>query len=184
MPDASVPKTGEKEGYYWLSVRTDARLLGQTVKNVPALFLGKVVAITLFDSGPLTPGDDEIAMGWHRTGDVLWTTSIKDPAVLPYAGWDEWYVFDKEKELPKFDVLTNYSSFRLDDLAAVLRENPNWDKSVLDFDMKLQDTFWRQVKILQPLSFLAENDAFFNFATREAALCRKVEECCRRHARF
>ena len=169
--------TGVRAGYRWVCVPTFGTILGRLITEIPRTAVGKVVAITSFDSGPTTPSKDEKARGWHCVGDVLWTSCIEDPLDLPFADWVEWYIFGEERDLPGLQVLVNYGDFRLDDPQVILKANPTWDRYLFDTQLKLQQVFWRQLSEFRPLSFVAEGD-HFNFATQDPALGEDVARWC------
>ena len=164
--------TGERGQYRWMTIYTQYPLLSLLLKGVPELVKGKCVAITSFDGGPLTPNQEERERGWHCVGDVLWTTPINDPSLIPDDNHDEWYIFDDEINLGEVANFVNYGEFVLDDpekIAERLQENPTWDRVIIQEEIErkktLQDRFWRQIKKYNPVSFVAEGDTF-NLATR------------------
>ena len=65
----------------------------------PEVVLGKYVAITSIDSGPLVPTDEEIAAGWESRGRIACSPKVESVESLPRAGWDEWYIFGNPTDL-------------------------------------------------------------------------------------
>ena len=127
----------------------------------------------------MSPSDKERAAGWHRVGDVLWTSRIRKPRVLPCAGYDEWYVFEAERELPELQVFVNYLGFQLEDPTRILEADPTWDRASFDVLVELQRAFWVQMKTCKPLSYLADDD-YLNVVTQDVVLHRRVVEWCKR----
>ena len=81
--------------YEWLVTDQQFDLL----QISPEVVLGKYIAITSIDSGPLVPTDDETAAGWESRKKVAYSPKIQGVAEVPSAGWDEWYIFDKPVDL-------------------------------------------------------------------------------------
>jgi hypothetical protein len=52
---------GNTHNYYWIEGNEFS--LRDLVTNSPQLFIGKTVAITVYDSGPLFPNDEEKKLG-------------------------------------------------------------------------------------------------------------------------
>ncbi|MGI8748084.1 MAG: hypothetical protein ACR2J4_07035 [Deinococcus sp.] len=79
---------GEHMIYRWIEVR-DFELWSLT-DLVPALVVGKRVAITSFDSGPLQLQPNERVEGWTERNDIALSPLIHDPTMIPSDNWDEW----------------------------------------------------------------------------------------------
>jgi hypothetical protein len=134
---------------------------GNLVEACPEIVHNRLVAITSFDAGPLVPDDNEVRAGWRRVGDVLWTAAIEDPAVLPTAGYDEWYVFDEPIGLSSIEVFVNRLGFCLGDELSDATDRAE-ARSVVA-------AFWAQMSRLRPAAYLADG-CLFNFASRDAQL--------------
>jgi hypothetical protein len=65
----------------------------------PEVVLGKYIAITSIDSGPLVPTDEETAAGWESRGKVAYSPKVQKIKGLPREGWDEWYIFANPADL-------------------------------------------------------------------------------------
>jgi hypothetical protein len=160
---------GSCSGYFWLS--SPGAFLRQVVSAVPELVLGRVVAITSFDSGPLKLTDDEIAAGWSCHDGVAISPPVADVSAVPADQYDEWYIFaDRVPLIPKLEVFVNYGSFSLaPPSASRLLQDPTWDKVALQESERvvseMQARFWAQLTALNPLGFVAEGD-YLNLATR------------------
>lgn len=86
---------GSQGLYEWLVTDENFDLL-QLCQEV---VLGKYVAITSIDSGPLVPTDKQTAAGWQSRGKIAYSPKIQNAEELPRGGWDEWYVFDNPTDL-------------------------------------------------------------------------------------
>jgi hypothetical protein len=80
---------GSQGVYEWLV--TDQQL--DLLQLCPDVVLGKYIAITSLDSGPLVPTSEENAAGWESRGKIAYSPKIQNGASLPRAEYDEWYIF-------------------------------------------------------------------------------------------
>ena len=88
--------TGENNGYQWLvSTDSDCDLL----RLCPAVVVGKHVAITSFDSGPLALREQEQAAGWRTHGGIAYSPKIQDSSIVPQEYFSEMYVFEQATDL-------------------------------------------------------------------------------------
>jgi hypothetical protein len=81
--------------YEWLVTDQEFDLL----QLCPEVVLGKYIAITSIDSGPLVPTDKEKAAGWESRGQIAYSPKLESVESLPRAGWDEWYIFGSPTDL-------------------------------------------------------------------------------------
>ena len=86
---------GSQGLYQWLVTDQQFDLL----QICPEVVLGRYIAITSIDSGPLAPTEEETAGGWATRGKVAYGRTIQNIKALPRAGWDEWYIFDDPTDL-------------------------------------------------------------------------------------
>ena len=86
---------GSHGQYEWLVTDQQFDLL----QISPDVVLGKYVAITSFDSGPLVLTEEEKAAGWDSRSKVAYSPKVQNVASLPRAGYDEWYIFDDPIDL-------------------------------------------------------------------------------------
>ena len=173
---------GQDGDYQWITFPHHRGTLGQLLRSVPGLVIGKVIAITALDSGPATPSEDERGLGWSRIGTILWTAPITNPCQLPIAGYDEWYIFETESDLTAVEVFVNYGGWTLQKLADPrdeLKANPTWDRVAAEAGMRqdsdLKGRFWNQLKKHRPLSLVADGD-WFNLVTRDPSLFEEVQK--------
>lgn len=151
-------RTGYKSGFWVVEWSDDLdQSLWKFVSQFPEVVLGKRVAITSFDSGPLVPSQDEYANGWEKRGDVAISPVVESIEDVPSAGFDEWYVYSSEVSNAPTQSFVNYSGFApLDEASAQV------------------DDFWTQVVNCQPLHIIGEGDPTMFFATRDQAVFEKV----------
>lgn len=81
---------GTHEAYDWLCTRDHG--IGDLLRACPQAVVGKFVAITSFDSGPLALSDVENASGWESRQNIAYSPAVVDAATLPHDLYDEWYV--------------------------------------------------------------------------------------------
>jgi hypothetical protein len=129
--------------------------LGDLIRQLPELVLGRHVAIAWSDSGSYYLSAHEIADGWHRVGDFAISPLITDIAQLPTPGFDEWYIFE---HLPDCATLSRFST--------AIAFAP-----FADFGMA--DPFWSQVQELQPMHAL-HGGVDLLLITQDAAMLESV----------
>ena len=165
--------TGSHGPFQWLT--TGQHDLGTVLQLCPQAFLGKYVAVTSFDSGPLVPKDEELSLGWQTRNHIAYSPEIKSVEKLPYGycgGFDEWYVFNASTDLGRLvegnifeaqlqsghvAVFVNYGGFALH--APMMQD--------------LLDLFWPQLERISPESYVADGDVL-NFVSRDKDLFASV----------
>ncbi|HKG93141.1 MAG TPA: hypothetical protein VKA84_14650 [Gemmatimonadaceae bacterium] len=152
---------GRHEDYHWL-VSAELDLHG-LLRACSGCVVGRFVAVTAFDSGPLGLLPEEAAAGWRRVGDVAFSPRVPSPDALPTAGYDEWYVF-REPPAPfeVADTFVNYAGFTLRDSA----------------ERRLRERFWAELARLRPVAYLSEGGNLV-VATRDAADFAAIERWAR-----
>jgi len=180
--------TGSHGNYDWLTTQRD---LGELLRLCPELVLGKYLAVTSRDSGPLHITDSERGAGWISRGGIAYSPQIESvEGVLQLgvgrcAGFDEWYVFNSPADLGEISfgnifeanlepgrvaVFVNFRGFRVDDL------DPAWQP--------LTNLFWTQLAWIQPESYIADGYSCLTvvssdkplFATLRRALSKDPDE--------
>lgn len=135
--------------------------------------MGKRVAVTALDSGPLVLTDREVELGWTMQGRVAISPVVQKVKGLPDAdGYDEWYVFDSVPRPGDIKVCTNFP-FSLTEERAIAQQSEH-----------LLEGFWRQLKGLNPESYLAWNQDAFLFACRDHGLFERTAAACRELGRI
>lgn len=160
---------GSQGVYDWLVSDRDFELL----QICPQVVLGKYVAITSIDSGPLVPAEKETATGWQGRGRIAYTPPVRNVEEIPSAGWDEWYIFDKP-----FNLGTSH-------LAENIFEGPQQNGHVSVFvnygfalhpperAKGLATLFWPQIERIRPESYVADND-YLTFVSANKTLFASV----------
>jgi hypothetical protein len=163
---------GARDGYRWYQSAQPS--LGELLDRVPSLVVGRYVAVTSYDSGPLRLGEDEHRIGWTSSEAVAYSPHIANPREIPTDGYDEWYVFRRTTSLERPEVFVNYGRFGLQSPGPFLdRLDPTWDSSLAreqdDWLATCQRRFWNQLARLQPETYLAEGDNLFCVTRNEKA---------------
>jgi hypothetical protein len=153
--------TGENSGYYWL-VSTDT--LDDVLRLCPDVVVGKYVAITSFDSGPLRLSDEEQAAGWTAQGGIAYSPKIQHVNMVPQEYFSELYIFDRVTNLGMLaDPHDNIFERRIKQ--GQVHAFVNFDFGLHDIDYAdVAELFWQQIGWIKPQSYLAEND-YLNFVT-------------------
>jgi hypothetical protein len=156
MRDADhLLQTGSTNGYQWL-VSTDRHL--DVLECCPDVVLGKYVAITSFDSGPLRLTEGQKSAGWVSHGGIAYSPKIQQVNMVPQAYFSESYVFDGPRNL---GVLAdpNRNIFESEMQQGQVHAFVNLDFGFHDpKSADLAHMFWQQLGWRNAESYLAEND--------------------------
>lgn len=173
-------RSGSHLDYHWIcccpAPRGADAGIDTLIHACPHVFLDKYIAITSFDSGPLTLSEDERETGWTSHADIAMSPRVTRAVLseLPFDNNDEWYVFEHP---PRFEVETRfvkYCAFRLADASYVeLLRSENRDEAEIEELVHLTERFWRHVHRINPESYIADGDNFV-FATRNHDLYAAV----------
>jgi hypothetical protein len=155
---------GSQGLYEWMV--TDQQV--DLVQICPEVVLGKYVAITSMDSGPLVPSDGETAAGWEARGKIAYSPRIQDIKALPRAGWDEWYIFDKPTDLGTSHLEENIFEAPQEQGHVSVFVNYRFALHLPEME-ELATLFWQQIAQIRPESFVADND-YLNFVSANRTL--------------
>jgi hypothetical protein len=173
MKDADhLLQTGSSNGYQWL-VSTDRQF--DVLKCCPDVVLGKYVAITSFDSGPLGLTEAQRSAGWVSQGEIAYSPEIQDVNIVPKAYFSELYVFAAPANL---GVLAdpNKNIFESEMKQGLVHAFVNFDFGFHDPGYAdLCQIFWQQLGWMKAESYLAEND-FLIFVTANLKVFSRVYE--------
>jgi hypothetical protein len=159
---------GSQGLYEWLVTDHQFDLL----QICPEVVLGKYIAITSIDSGPLVPTDEETAAGWESRRKIAYSAKIQTIQGLPRAGWDEWYIFDNPTDLGASHLEENV--FEVPHEQGHLSVFVNYCLALHQPDMKdLATLFWQQMARIRPESYVADND-YLNFVCGNKTLFASV----------
>jgi len=144
--------------------------LKQLIDRCPQLVLGKYVAITSLDSGPLHPTDEEMRDGWKLQDDVAYTPEIRDPSVLRTDGFDEWFVFTAPQGLGKIWRGNIFESpLTPGTISVLVNFGDGFSLHRADCEA-LTSIFWKQMDWIRPESYVADTHTMLTFVTRERQL--------------
>jgi hypothetical protein len=161
-----VWSSGSQGEYQWLT--SGQHDLGVLLRLLPRMFLGKYVAVTSIDSGPLILETEDLLDGWQSRNDIAYSPKVQSVEKLQHgqcAGFDEWYVFEDPPELGrvieenifetelgpgKLAVFVNYGGFGF--------HYPG----IRD----LTDLFWKQLEWIRPELYVADGD-LLSFVSRD-----------------
>ena len=143
----------------------------------PEVVLGKYVAITSIDSSPLVPSEKEMVAGWQSRERIAYSPKITSVEDVPRDGWDEWYVFDRPADLGASHLAENI--FETPREPGRINVFVNYCFALHLQDMKeLADMFWRQLKWIQPETYVVDND-YLTLVSRNKHLLAVVQNFLR-----
>jgi hypothetical protein len=168
--------TGSHGAYLWLT--TGQHDLDSLLRVCPQALLGKYIAVTHQDSGPLIPTEGERQAGWRSRNEIAYSSQIESAGRLPHGecgGFDEWYVFKFPIDLGQiwhgnvFEApLTSGQVSTFVNFLGFALHNPEIED--------LTSLFWKQLDWIQPESYIADGDLFLTFVTRDADLFAAVRK--------
>jgi hypothetical protein len=172
-------KTGNHNGYQWLEA--EQADLETFIQRCSTAFVGKYIAVTAVDSGPLLPREADLLAGWSSNGTVAFSPCIASPSNLSvindhgncsYA-YNEIYSFEAP---PILGQIFRGNPFE----AKICPENLIVFVNFLGFRFSapdqtaITDMFWAQVGWMQPQCYIADHPDCLLFATNNADLFRSV----------
>ncbi len=167
--------SGEFDIYKWIQV--DKVQLSDLLKYCADIFIGKSLAISAFDSGPIKPNEEEKRNGWYERNQILYIPRILNLNSIPHAGYDEWYVFNHPQEVDIYDKYVNYN-FSLRDPNFLLEEADNtWDKISIKEEIERRTSFnlnfWSDILKNCPDIYIAQHYCLI-YVTRHTEAFNKV----------
>ena len=146
--------TGHHEDYYWMVATREIRNRGDIVT---AFFPNKYCHITSFDSGPISPGPDELSAGWESAHNIMVSPALTDQLDIPYDQYDEWYILEtRDFPVKEPEVFVNYGGFTLIEIDTLNKnDDPTWDYKRWDFLKPLQERFWLQIRKVDPIAYIS-----------------------------
>jgi hypothetical protein len=162
---------GSQGLYEWLV--TDQQF--DPLQICPEIVLGKYIAITSIDSGPLVPTDEEKSVGWESRDQIAYSARVESVEGLPRAGYDEWYIFGSPADLGTSHVGENV--FEIPHGRGHVSVFVNYGGFALDRPetKDLASLFWQQIEWIQPESYIADG-YYLNFVSRNTALFASVRD--------
>jgi hypothetical protein len=163
-------KVGSEGLYEWLVSDQQFDLL----QLCPDIALGKYIAITSFDSGPLVLTNEEIAAGWESRGSIAYSPKIQDIASLPRAEYDEWYIFGGPIDLGTSHLGENV--FEVPQEQGHVSVFVNYGFALHPPERtSLATLFWPQMARIRPESYVADND-YLTFVSANKTLFASVND--------
>lgn len=166
MADAKLESfTGSHGGYRWLTTQHDFHIL---LERCPQVVIGKYLAVTSQDSGPLHLTDEEKVAGWQSRNEIAYIPKVQSPLAFRHGecgGFDEWYVFDSPRDLGK---IWRDNVFEAPITPGVVSTFVNFGTFELhshEFE-DLTSIFWKQLSWIQPESYIADGYSFLTFVSR------------------
>jgi len=149
-------QTGSRNGYDWL-VSNDT--LNEVLQLCPEVVLGRYVAVTSFDSGPLSLIDEEKAAGWEVQSGIAYSPKIERVEVLPRDQFDEWYIFANRVNLGQL-APSDQNVFESQMQQGQVHTFVNFGGFALHRPdiADLTQLFWEQLNWIRPESYIAEGD--------------------------
>ncbi len=149
--------TGTNDGYHWLVTSLDFPELPQIAVRH---HLGLHLCITAYDSGPLRPSDDEVALGWFLQGEVMVSPPLTASLDIPCEQYDEWYILREPAfEGRSIEVFVKYVGFTLVPPETLANgRDPTWERNAFDFLEPIQERFWSQLRTLGAETYVATGD--------------------------
>jgi hypothetical protein len=147
---------GQHDRFEWLVMNDCPRLVELTLQHHARLRL----CISSFDSGQISPDEEEAAAGWTSSGSIMVSPPITESLDVPYDGYDEWYLLE---QLPCNDwrpeVFVNYGGFTLRQIDEILNEyDPTWERNGRDWLPAMQERFWNQIDSVNPVTYVGMGD--------------------------
>jgi len=160
---------GSRGVYEWLVTDQEFDLLQVSPEGV----LGKYIAVTSIDSGPLVLSDKEKTAGWASREQIAYSPKIESVEGLPRAGWDEWYIFGSPTDLGISHLAENI--FEVPQEQGHLSVLVNYGLALHRPEDALIALFWQQIERLRPESYMADHD-YLIFVSLNKTLFARVHE--------
>lgn len=163
--------TGSHGTYQWLT--TGQHDLDTLLRLCPQAVVGKYVAVTSLDSGPMALTDAEERDGWRSRNEIAYSPQIQSAGNARTerspggcAGFNEWYVFNSPFDLGE---LWHGNVFEAALTPGQVCTFVNFGPSFALHDPEmasLVSLFWRQLDWIQPESYIADTDMLLTFVSR------------------
>ena len=171
--------TGSHGSYQW--VTTDQHDLDTLLELCPQALLGKYIAVTSLDSGPLRLNETEISSGWQTRNDIAYSPRIESVEKLAHGecgGFDEWYVFKAPADLGRVSQGNIVEAPLQPGLVAVFVNFGGFAFHAPGGMQPLVELFWTQLEWIQPESYIADGN-LLNFVSRDESLFEAVHQALR-----
>lgn len=163
--------TGSRGAYRWLTI--GKRDLDALLRRCPQAVVGKYVAVTSLDSGPMALTDAEKRLGWRSRNEIAYSPLVQSlhdcrTKRVPdgCAGFNEWYVFNSPFDLGE---LWHGNVFEAPIMPGQVCTFVNFGPGFALHNPEmasLVSLFWKQLDWIQPESYIADADMFLTFVSR------------------
>lgn len=157
---------GAHDSYEWLVTE---HALEDVLSICPDLVVGKYLAITAADSGPLVPNSEQVAGGWMNAGGIAYSPKITSLKDLQPEGWDEWFVFENKVNLGRIADGSNIfeSPIKQEEVRRFVNYNLGLHRAEIN---SLATLFWKQIETIQPQVYIADSDYHLSIVSSDRAL--------------
>jgi hypothetical protein len=167
----SAAATGSHGAYRWLTAAQHE--LDTLLRRCPQAVVGKYVAVTSLDSGPMVLTDGEKRSGWRSQNEIAYSPQIKsaeegrtERSPGGCASYNEWYVFTSPFDL---GALWHGNVFEAPmtpgQVCTFVNFGPGFDLHNPEM-ASLVSLFWKQLDWIQPESYIADADTLLTFVSR------------------
>lgn len=163
--------TGSHGAYRWLT--TGQHDLDTLLQRFPHAVLGKYVAVTSLDSGPMALTDAEKRDGWRSRNEIAYSPQIQSAENIRTerspggcAGFNEWYIFDSPFDLGE---LWQGNVFEAPITPGQVCTFVNFGPAFALHNPEMANLvgiFWKQLDWIQPESYIADTDALLTLVSR------------------
>jgi hypothetical protein len=163
--------TGSHGAYRWLT--TAQHELDTLLLRCPQAVVGKYVAVTSLDSGPMALTDAEKRGGWRSRNEIAYSPQIQSAENgrterLPdgCASFNEWYVFNSPFDLGELWHGNVFEApITRGQVCTFVNFGPGF--ALHNPEMaSLVSLFWKQLDWIQPESYIADADMLLTFVSR------------------
>jgi hypothetical protein len=164
--------TGTQGSYHWLSI--SGHSIDDLLRVSPATVLGKYLAVTSCDSGPLPLTEEQKSCGWVYRGGIAYSPRVESLDMVPVHDiYDEWYVFKAPADL---GAIRNGNIFEFPVSPEHLEVFVNFGFVMDAPEMRdLVSRFWQQLEWIRPEAYIAESDCgFLTLVTGDSGLFAAV----------
>ena len=184
-PARHPPVTGSNGAYRWLT--TGQHDLDTLRRQCPQALVGKYLAVTSLDSGPMVLTDEEKRSGWSSRNEIAYSPPIQsaqDVRIERMPGgvciaFNEWYVFNSPRDL---GGLWHGNVFEAPMAPGLVCTFVNFASGFALHDpgmANLVSLFWKQLDWIQPESYIADGDVFLTFVSRNEDVFARVRNALR-----
>jgi hypothetical protein len=166
-------QVGSRGAYQWLVCEHQ---LHDVMRVCAEVVINKYLAITSFDSGPLSLDEKEKVAGWESRGNIAYSPQVRAIDDLPHDLYDEWYIFKEPVDLGEL-LPSDKNPFEASLQKGVVCAFVNFGGfSLARPEMKdPADMFWRQLDWICPESYIADG-TFLNFVSMNEEVFASVRK--------